>query len=112
MPELPEVEALAVFLLPRVGGRVIARAEAVRTHDGRLHYADIIINAAGSWAGQIRGLEPDKVETHPVRGQMVCFDARPGTLGPSVFSSRGPPTLNDTTHCTLSTTRICARSPR
>ena len=28
MPELPEVEALAVFLLPRVGGRVIARAEA------------------------------------------------------------------------------------
>jgi formamidopyrimidine-DNA glycosylase len=28
MPELPEVEALAVFLLPRAGGHVIARAEA------------------------------------------------------------------------------------
>jgi glycine oxidase len=65
------------------------RAEAVRTHDGRLHHTDIIINAAGSWAGQVRGLESDKVETHPVRGQMVCFDARPGTLGPSIFSSRG-----------------------
>jgi glycine oxidase len=65
------------------------RAEAVRCHGGRLHHADVIINAAGSWAGQIRGLESDKVETHPVRGQMVCFDARPGTLGPSVFSSRG-----------------------
>lgn len=65
------------------------RAEAVRTHDGRLHPANVIINAAGSWAGQIRGLESDKVETHPVRGQIICFDARPGTLGPCVFSSRG-----------------------
>jgi DNA-formamidopyrimidine glycosylase len=29
MPELPEVEALAVFLRARAGGRVVARAEAV-----------------------------------------------------------------------------------
>ena len=65
------------------------RAEAVRTHDGHRHHADLIINAAGSWAAQIRGLESDHVETYPIRGQVVCFDGRPGTLGPSIFSSRG-----------------------
>ena len=33
----------------------------VRTHDGRKFEADMVINAAGSWAGEIAGIA-DKVE--------------------------------------------------
>jgi glycerol-3-phosphate dehydrogenase len=60
----------------------------VRTHDGRLFEAEVVINAAGSWSGEIGGIA-DKVETYPVRGQIVCFEARPGILGASVFSLGG-----------------------
>ena len=65
------------------------RASAVRTDDGRLHQADVVINAAGAWAAQVRGLEDDAISSYPVRGQIVCFDARPGMIGPSLFSLRG-----------------------
>jgi glycine oxidase len=64
-------------------------ASGVRMDYGVTHDADVIINAAGSWAGQVRGLESDHVEIHPVRGQIVCFEGRPGILKPSVFSLRG-----------------------
>jgi len=61
---------------------------AVRTHDRRLFEADAVINAAGSWASEIRGIT-DQVETYPVRGQILCFETRPGTLHASVFSLGG-----------------------
>jgi glycine oxidase len=48
-----------------------------------------VINAAGSWAGEIRGLEDDRIRVYPVRGQILCFDARPGLVGPSLFSANG-----------------------
>jgi glycine oxidase len=64
-------------------------ATAVRTHDGRIHEAEVIINAAGAWAGEIRGLEADNVATYPVRGQMLCFEIRPRAVNRSVFSLRG-----------------------
>jgi hypothetical protein len=64
-------------------------ASGVRTHDGHVHEADIVIDAAGAWAGELRGLESDRVETYPVRGQILCFESRPGSLGESVFSPRG-----------------------
>ena len=64
-------------------------ATGVRLHDGRSFDADVVVNTAGAWAGAIRGLEADRVETYPVRGQMVCFEGRPGLIGPSVFSLRG-----------------------
>ena len=64
-------------------------ATGVRLHDGRIHDADIVVNAAGAWAGAVRGLEADRVEVYPVRGQIVCFESRPGLIGPSVFSPRG-----------------------
>jgi len=74
------VEALAVR-----GGR----ADGVVLDDGSTRAADVVINAAGSWAGEIRGLEADRVKLHPVRGQIVCFDVAPGTIGPALFSLRG-----------------------
>jgi glycine oxidase len=60
----------------------------VRTDDGRRFQADIVINAAGAWAGEIQGIA-DKLETYPVRGQIACFETRPGHLRSSVFSLGG-----------------------
>jgi glycine oxidase len=64
-------------------------AAAVRTRDGAVHDADVIVNAAGAWAGEIAGLERDAIRLKPIRGQILCFETRPGTLGPAVFSKRG-----------------------
>jgi glycine oxidase len=61
----------------------------VRLDDGALHEADFVVNAAGAWASEIRGLEADGVRLRPVRGQIVCFQGRPGILGPAIFSLRG-----------------------
>ncbi len=65
------------------------RAAAVRLTDGAELPADVIINAAGAWAGEIRGLEGDHVATYPVRGQMLCFDGLKPLRGPSIFSLHG-----------------------
>jgi len=65
------------------------RATGVRLADGSLEAGDIVINAAGSWAGEIRGLEDDRIRFYPVRGQILCFDGRPGLVGPSLFSANG-----------------------
>ncbi len=66
-----------------------ARALGVRTSDGSLHEADVVINAAGAWAGEIRGLEADAIHFRPIRGQILCFETRPGLIGPSLFSGGG-----------------------
>jgi glycine oxidase len=65
------------------------RATGLRLADGSLETGDVIINAAGAWAGDIRGLEDDRIHFYPVRGQILCFDARPGLVGPSLFSTAG-----------------------
>jgi glycine oxidase len=57
--------------------------------DGSLETGDVVINAAGAWAGDIRGLEEDRLHFYPVRGQILCFDARPGLVLPSLFSAGG-----------------------
>ncbi len=64
-------------------------ATGVRMLGGEVRTADIIVVAAGSWSAEIRGLEADRMRLHPVRGQIVCFDIRPGAIGPSLFSLRG-----------------------
>src|SRR5260370_28306092 len=51
--------------------------------------ADVVISAAGAWSSEIRGLEQDRIRFYPVRGQILCFDARPGLIGPSLFSQAG-----------------------
>jgi glycine oxidase len=81
------VEALAICGEHAPG--VAMRADGVVMDDGSIREADVVVNAAGSWAGEIRGLEADRVRLHPVRGQMVCFETAPGTLGPALFSLRG-----------------------
>lgn len=63
-------------------------ATGVLVNDGRVFDADVVINAAGAWSGEIQGLS-DHLDTYPVRGQIVCFDARPGQLHSSVFSLGG-----------------------
>jgi glycine oxidase len=65
------------------------RAIGVLMDGGSIREADVVVNAAGAWAGEIRGLEADRVKLHPVRGQIVCFEVAPGTIGPALFSLRG-----------------------
>jgi glycine oxidase len=65
------------------------RAVGVRMADGTVENADVVVNAGGAWAGEIRGLEADRIRFFPVRGQILCFDARPGLIGPSIFSGDG-----------------------
>src|SRR5271156_1833068 len=78
-------EGARIYSLEVSGGR----ATGVRLADGSLETGDVIINAAGAWAGDIRGLEEDRIHFYPVRGQILCFDARPGLVGPSLFSESG-----------------------
>jgi glycine oxidase len=68
---------------------VDGRASGVVIQGGAAFEADLLINAAGSWASDIRGLEADRIRFFPVRGQIICFEARPGMLAPSLFSKRG-----------------------
>jgi glycine oxidase len=63
-------------------------ATGVLLNDGRVFDADVVINAAGAWSGEIQGVNGG-FETYPVRGQIVCFEARPGQLHSSVFSLGG-----------------------
>jgi glycine oxidase len=65
------------------------RASGVVAHGGETIAGDVIINAAGSWASELRGLEADKIRFFPIRGQILCFDTRPGAIEPSLFSTRG-----------------------
>lgn len=78
-------EGACVDALVTSGGR----ASGVRLRDGSVAEADLVIIAAGAWSGEIRGLEGDSIRFFPVRGQILCFDARPGILAPSLFSTRG-----------------------
>jgi len=65
------------------------RATGVNTHGGETLAGDVVINAAGAWASELRGLEADKIRFFPIRGQILCFDTRPGAIEPSLFSTRG-----------------------
>jgi glycine oxidase len=66
-----------------------SRATGVITHGGETIAGDVVINAAGAWASELRGLEADKIRFFPIRGQILCFDTRPGAIEPSLFSTRG-----------------------
>jgi hypothetical protein len=87
--------ALAKGAQIREGARVEAltlrdgRATGVQIYGGEEVAADMVINAAGAWAGEIRGLETDRVATYPVRGQMLCFEGVRSLAGPSIFSLHG-----------------------
>ena len=63
-------------------------AGSVVVKDGRRYEADVVINAAGAWSSEIPGI-PESFESYPVRGQIVCCEARPGQLRSSLFSLGG-----------------------
>jgi glycine oxidase len=81
----------AVFLEGMAAREVFVKessAGGVVVNDGRVFEGDMVINAAGAWSGEIQGIV-DKFESYPVRGQIVCFEGRPGQLRSSVFSLGG-----------------------
>ena len=47
----------------------------------------IVINAAGTWSSAIQHSKTPPIE--PVRGQMICFDAKPQLTRHVIFSPRG-----------------------
>ncbi len=61
----------------------------VRLHDGAELAADVVIDAAGAWAGDLAGIEADHVQIYPIRGQILCFDGVRPLAGPSIFSLHG-----------------------
>jgi glycine oxidase len=63
-------------------------AAGVKISNGRVFEADIVVNAAGAWSSDIMGVA-DKFESYPVRGQIICFEGRPGQFRSSVFSLGG-----------------------
>jgi len=72
--------------------RLLIHAGQVRgvvLNDGSEIEADVVVNAAGAWASQIKGAEADLVNLFPIRGQIVCFEALPTTLAVGLFSLRG-----------------------
>ena len=63
------------------------RVRGVATSSGFLA-APIVVVAAGAWTSLIKSM-PRDVEIEPVRGQMLCFEARPQIAHHVIYSSRG-----------------------
>jgi hydrogen cyanide synthase HcnC len=59
----------------RVGPRVVG----VEVPGGTIG-CDVLVNAAGAWAGEIAAMAGTTVPVTPVRGQIVCTDTLPETL--------------------------------
>jgi glycerol-3-phosphate dehydrogenase len=64
------------------------RRLTVRTEDGPTVAADVVVNAAGPWAGTVASLAGAELGMRPTRGVMVAVDS-PG-LGPVVNRCREP----------------------
>ena len=62
---------------------------AVQTNCGRIECSVAVI-AAGSWTSFIKSSSPCKIpEIEPVRGQMVCLEAKPQLTRHVIYSPRG-----------------------
>jgi glycine oxidase len=66
------------------------RIQAVQTAMGTVHTSTVVL-AAGAWSSFVEstGTVPPRVEVEPVRGQMLCFQARPPVSRHVLYSSRG-----------------------
>lgn len=60
------------------------RVTALRTAAGRLHAGRYVVSA-GAWSSALLGALGLGVQIEPVRGQMLLFDAAPGTLPHIVY---------------------------
>lgn len=63
------------------------RVRGVATSSGFIA-TPIVVVAAGAWTSLIKSMPLD-VEIEPVRGQMLCFEARPQLARHVIYSSRG-----------------------
>jgi glycine oxidase len=66
------------------------RITGVETSRGRVH-APVVIVACGAWASSLMTEIADApgLRVEPVRGQMLCFDARPRRARHVIYSPRG-----------------------
>ena len=95
------LEALAMAN-EKLGVRVVTDCEvrAVRVEQGKVRAVEtsrgvvstpVVVLAAGAWTSLINS--PDAslpaIEMEPVRGQMLCFEARPPIARHVIYSSRG-----------------------
>ena len=62
------------------------RMKGVETSRGRVSCEKVIV-AAGTWSSNIPHARTPKIE--PVRGQMICFDAKPQLTRHVIYSPRG-----------------------
>ena len=61
----------------------------VQTNRGRIE-CSIAVLAAGSWTSFIKSASPCKIpEVEPVRGQMICLEAKPQLTRHVIYSPRG-----------------------
>jgi glycine oxidase len=56
------------------------RVRAVKTKDGRRLEADIVVIANGAWSGRLLQQMQVDLQIHPIRGQMLLLQARPGLV--------------------------------
>lgn len=66
------------------------RVQGVETARGRI-YAPVVVVAGGAWASHLmaEGEHVPVARLEPVRGQMLCFDARPSLARHVIYSPRG-----------------------
>lgn len=66
------------------------RITGVETASGRIH-APVVVLASGAWASSLltEGADGDEIRIEPVRGQMLCFEARPFLARHVIYSPRG-----------------------
>ena len=62
------------------------RMRGVQTSRGFVSCQTVVV-AAGTWSSEIEGSRTPKIE--PVRGQMICFDAKPQLTRHVIYSPRG-----------------------
>jgi glycine oxidase len=62
------------------------RVTGVQTSRGVINSPTVIV-AAGTWSSTIEHSQTPKIE--PVRGQMICFDAKPALARHVIYSPRG-----------------------
>ena len=63
--------------------------QGVQTNRGRIDCSSVVI-AAGSWTSFIKSSSPFKIpEIEPVRGQMICLEAKPQLTRHVIYSPRG-----------------------
>ena len=66
----------------RTGSRITAVEAGDRTIG-----CDVLVNAAGAWAGQVGALAGVAVPVTPVRGQIVCTETLPETLSACISTT-------------------------